>query len=301
MQKFTGIEAGGTKFICAIGDSAGKIIERARIPTTTAQETITNVIDWLKAVSRKNPFEAIGVASFGPIEIDTNSPLYGHILATHKPGGWGKFDIVGELKKAFNMPVAFDTDVNGAALGEYRWGSGKGLQHITYWTVGTGIGAGIILAGKIMQGVTHPETGHAFIPHNKERDSFPGMCQHHSDCLEGLASGPAMMKRWNVASAIDLPTGHEAWDIEAEYISYAMANCIMTFTPQKIILGGGVMQHEELYPKIRKKTLELLADYIQYEGLPENLDDFIVAPGLGNDSGVLGAIALAEQTSKDAG
>ncbi len=301
MQTFAGIESGGTKFICAIGDSNGKIIERIRIPTVTVKETMSNIINWLKEQHKKFPFTAIGVASFGPIEIDPNSPLYGHILATHKPGGWGKYDIVGELKNTFNMPVGFDTDVNGAALGEFRWGSGKGLQNIVYWTIGTGIGAGIILSGKIMQGITHPETGHNFIPHDKNKDPFAGVCPHHGDCFEGLASGPAMMARWNLTSAVELPADHQGWDLEADYIAYAMANCIMTFTPQKIILGGGVMQHKELFPKIRKRTIELLANYIKYEGLPKNLDDFIVPPGLGNDSGVLGSIALAEQALKDAG
>ena len=145
-----------------------------------------------------------------------------------------------------------------------------------------------------MAGVTHPEAGHAYIPHNKERDPFAGVCPFHGDCFEGLASGPAMMKRWNVASAIDIPAGHKAWDLEAEYIAYAMANCIMTFTPQRIILGGGVMKHEELYPKIRAKTLEFLNEYMQYQSFPKNLDSFIVPPGLGGNSGVSGAMALAE-------
>ena len=290
---FAGIEAGGTKFVCAVGNSSGEVLERESFPTTSPKETMECVNDFLARMHAKYQLSAIGIASFGPIDPDPASTRYGQITTTPKPG-WGHFDIVGHVQKRFNLPIGFDTDVNGAALGESRWGSGQGLDSLVYWTVGTGIGAGGLLAGKMMHGLIHPEMGHTFVNHDKIKDPFPGVCPFHKDCLEGLASGPAMNARWKVKSATDLPADHRAWDLEAEYLGYAMANCIATLSPKKIIIGGGVMFRAELYGKIRKKTQELLNGYIQHRMILEDIEHYIVAPGLGNNAGVCGAFALAE-------
>lgn len=294
MKLFGGIEAGGTKFVCGIGNAKGEVLERVRIPTTVPEETLPKVVEFLQEMHQQTPLAAIGISSFGPVDLDKNSPHYGHITTAPKPG-WGHFDFVGTIKKSFDLPVGFDTDVNGAAIGEYRWGSGQGVDSLVYWTVGTGIGAGGRLSGKMMHGLIHPEMGHIFIPHDKIKDPFEGVCPFHKDCLEGLATGPAMMQRWGVESAADLPDSHEAWELEAEYLGYAMANCILSVSPQKIILGGGVMQKAGLIEKVRAKTLDFLHGYVKHQKILEDIDNYIVAPGLGNDAGVLGAIALAEQ------
>jgi fructokinase len=290
---YAGIEAGGTKFICGVGNSSGEVLERLKIPTTSPKETMGLVIEFLAKMDAKYKLSAIGIASFGPIDPDPASPTYGTITTTSKPG-WGYFNIVGPLKENFHLPIGFDTDVNGAALGESRWGNGKGVDYLVYWTVGTGIGAGGIIAGKMMHGLIHPEMGHTFVNHDFAEDPFEGVCPFHKDCLEGLASGLAMKARWKVKSATDLPADHRAWDLEAKYLGYAMANCIETLSPKKIIIGGGVMFHKELYEKIRKKTRELLNGYIKHRLILEEIEDYIVAPGLGSDAGVCGAIALAE-------
>lgn len=294
---FAGIEAGGTKFICAIGNSSGEVIERERFSTTIPQETMKHVIDFIQKMSSKYPIEAIGIASFGPIDPDPKSPHFGQITTTPKPG-WGHFNIVKHIKEHFDLPIGFDTDVNGAALGEARWGNGRGVDYLVYWTVGTGIGAGGICAGQMMHGLIHPEMGHTFIPHDRVKDPFPGVCPFHKDCLEGLASGPSINQRWGVASAVDLPDQHPAWDLEAEYLSYAMANCIETLSPKKIIIGGGVMQKAHLYPKIHQKTKQLLKGYIKHPLILDDMANYIVPPGLGNNAGVCGALALAEVALK---
>ena len=298
MALFGGIEAGGTKFICAIGDENGDIKDKVRFETQTPQITIPKVVEYLKQAHQKTPLSAIGISSFGPVDLDKESPTYGYITTAPKPG-WGHSDFVGPIKAEFDIPIGFDTDVNGAAIGEHTWGNGQGLDSFVYWTVGTGIGAGGMLSGKMMHGLMHPEIGHMFIPHDKARDPFAGACPFHGDCLEGLASGPAMMARWNVASAVDLPDGHEAWDLEAEYLGYAMANCILAVSPKRIILGGGVMQKEGLIEQIRIKTQKLLNNYVKHDRILEHMDDYIVLPGLGGEAGVLGAIALAKQAQEE--
>lgn len=292
-QIFAGIEAGGTKFVCAVGNSSGEILERENFPTTTPKETMNRVFEFLTMMDEKYKLSAIGIACFGPIDPDPRSPHFGYITTTPK-AGWTHFNIVGSVRERFNLPIGFDTDVNGAALGEARWGNGIGVDTLVYWTVGTGIGAGGIVSGRMMHGLIHPEMGHTFVNHDRAKDPFPGVCPFHKDCLEGLASGPAMCARWKVKSATDLPSNHPGWDLEAEYLSYAMANCIEMLSPQKIIIGGGVMHHKELYGKIRKHTQLLLNGYIQHRQILEEIENYIVAPGLGNNAGVCGAMALAE-------
>lgn len=297
MQLFAGIEAGGTKFVCAIGDALGNIREKITIPTTMPEETMALVIQYLQTINAKTPLSAIGIATFGPIDLDKKSPYYGYITTPPKPG-WGYYNILGTIQKIFPLPIGFDTDVNGAALGEYRWGAAQGLDTFLYVTIGTGIGAGGIVSGELMHGLIHPEMGHIFIPHDLQQDNFTGVCPFHGDCLEGLATGPSLQKRWGVKSAMDLPAGHPAWDLEAKYLGYAFANYILILSPQKIIVGGGVMKHKELYPKIRAQVKFLLNDYIKHEKILTNIDNYIVEPGLKENSGICGAMALAEKALK---
>jgi fructokinase len=295
MQLFGGIEAGGSKFVCAVGNATGKIDKKIVIPTSTPDETIPQVIKFFQATNLNKPLSAIGIATFGPVDLDVRSPHYGYVTTPPKPG-WKHFNFVGALREAFpNLPIGFDTDVNGAAIGEYRWGAAKGLDTFLYVTVGTGIGAGEMVSGKLVHGLLHPEMGHMFVPHERHQDDFDGVCPFHGDCLEGLASGPAMQKRWNVKTPSDLPIDHPAWDLEAHYLAYAFANCVLIVSPQKIILGGGVTKRKEIFPKIRDKVQKFLNGYIKHEKILTNIDTFIVEPGLGEQSGICGAIALAEQ------
>jgi fructokinase len=296
---FGGIEAGGTKFICAVGDNSGEIIAKARFPTLMPDETMAEVVNFFKEQQKKYDLAAIGIASFGPLVLDRASPSYGYVYAEQKMG-WGSVNMVGIIKDAFGLPVGFDTDVNGAVLAEHRLGAGKGFDTIAYWTVGTGIGAGIVCAGNVMHGLIHPEMGHVFVPQDKIKDPFEGVCSYHKNCLEGLASGPALQERWKVKSAMDLPKGHQAWDLEAEYLGGAMANCILNVSPQRIILGGGVMQHEPLYPMVRTKTVELLNGFIKHPAILENIDEYIVPPALEGNAGALGALILAEIAYEEA-
>ncbi|MCP3943130.1 MAG: ROK family protein [Desulfobacteraceae bacterium] len=298
MDIFAGIEAGGTKFVCAVGDATGKVHEQITIPTTTPEETMARVIEFYDNINKKKKLSAFGVGSFGPVDPNPNSPTYGYITSTPKPG-WTDFDILGTIKKAFNLPTGFDTDVNGAALGEYKWGAAKGLDTFLYVTVGTGIGAGGMAGGKMLHGLIHPEMGHIFIPHDKEKDPFPGVCPYHGDCLEGLATGPSIIKRWGVKSALDLPADHQAWDLEASYLAYMVANYICCLSPQKIIIGGGVMKQKSLLGKIHPRVQKLLNGYINNKAITENIESFLVSPGLDQNAGICGAIALAEKAYQD--
>ncbi|MEG0137161.1 MAG: ROK family protein [Cetobacterium sp.] len=280
-----GIEAGGTKFICGVGNDKGDILERVSFPTETPEKTMINVVNFFKHKGIK----AIGIGSFGPIDPDPKSPTYGYITSTPKPG-WGNYDLVGELKKHFDIPMVFDTDVNGAALGEATWGEGKGLKNCLYLTIGTGIGGGALVEGNLVHGMLHPEMGHILVRRHPN-DDFKGCCPYHEDCFEGMASGPSIEKRWGV-KAFTLPTNHEAWELEAFYIAQALVNFILTLSPEKIILGGGVMKQQHLFPLIRKEVVKLLNGYVQTKEICKNIDEYIVYPGLGDNAGLLGALAL---------
>jgi fructokinase len=290
---FGGIEGGGTKFVCAVGASPDDIQREARFPTTTPVETLDKVIDFFKQAEQDfGKLSALGFASFGPIDPNPASPTYGFILQTPKPN-WSNANVLGMLKSAFDIPMAFDLDVNGAALGEGLWGAAQGLDTFIYLTVGTGIGGGVMANGKLLHGLLCPEMGHILLPHNRERDPFEGACPFHKDCFEGLASGPAMEKRWG-QKAETLPPDHPAWELEAHYISLALANYIYTLSPQRIVIGGGVGGQERLLPLIRKNVQELLNGYVQAAAITKNIDEYIVPPALGGQSGMLGAIALAK-------
>lgn len=294
MDLFAGIEAGGTKIRCAIGDSHGKIIDQIRFETKPPAESIPEIIGYLRHIQSQYPFKAIGIGTFGPLCLDKNAPKYGHLYKSPKLD-WVDFNFVGALKDAFQMPTGFDTDVNAAVIAEWLWGAGRGYDHVTYLTIGTGIGGGAIINGTICHGAMHPEMGHIFVPHDTEKDPFKGVCPYHQHCLEGLASGPALKERWQVNSALDLPPEHEAWDLEANYLGYALANYIFSFSPECIILGGGVMKQTHLFPKIRKKVNDLLQGFVHHHLEGHTIDDIIVPPELGQDAGLCGAIALAVQ------
>jgi fructokinase len=279
MPWFGGIEAGGSKFVCAVG-SCPEDAEFAEFPTTTPEETIQRVVGFFRA---REPVAAMGIASFGPIDPNPKSPTYGYITSTPKRD-WRNFDFAGAVRRALGVTVAFDTDVNAAALAESRWGAARGLHSFLYVTVGTGLGGGALIDGRLLHGRLHPEMGHIFVPHDRARDPFPGNCPYHGDCLEGLAAGPAIEERWGLPGHL-LPNGHAAWDLEAEYLALGIVSWTCTLSLQRIVLGGGIMQREELLPKVRVRVTDLIKSYVQ---APE-----IVPPELGRRAGVLGAIALA--------
>jgi len=292
-----GVEAGGTKFICAVGGQDGAVLAETRFPTTTVDETLSRAVEFFKEQDRAlGRLDAIGVASFGPVDLRPDSDRYGFILSTPKPG-WSDTDIVGAFRQAFDVPVGFDTDVNGAALGEWRWGAARGLGTFIYLTIGTGIGGGGLVNGELMHGLLHPEMGHIPLPHDREQDPFDGICPFHGDCFEGLASGPALEARWG-RKPEQLPPDHPAWELEANYVALALRTCICTLSPERIVLGGGVMGHPRLLPRVRERTQAALNGYIRSPQILERIEAYIVPPTLADRSGVLGAFVLAEQALK---
>lgn len=291
------VEAGGTKFVCLVGSGPDDIRAEARFPTTTPAETLGRTFAFFREQrARHGAIAAVGIGSFGPVDLDPGSSSYGRITSTPKPG-WADTDIVGAARAALNVPIGFDTDVNAAAMGEWRWGAAQGLDTIVYLTVGTGIGGGGLIGGRPMHGLVHPEMGHTWVPHDRAADPFAGCCPFHGDCLEGLASGPAMRARWAMA-AEDLPPGHPAWRLEAHYLAYAVANFVCTLSPQRVILGGGVMTSPHVLALVREAVVSLLNGYVQVPEVLDRIDDYIVAPGLGARSGVLGGLVLAEQRAR---
>ena len=293
---YGGIEAGGTRFVCAVGTNPDNIRAKIEFPTTTPQETLARCIEFFRQHHAKTRLSAMGISSFGPVDVNPSSPTYGYITTTPKPG-WAHIDFAGTFKNALSIPVAFDTDVNGAALGEYTWGTAKGLQNFIYLTIGTGIGGGGMMNGRLMHGLMHPEMGHVRIPHDTDVDSFTGCCPFHGDCLEGLASGKAMKLRWG-KSPETLPDEHPAWKLEAGYLSCGLVNLICALSPEKVIMGGGVMRQARLLPSVQEQVRNLLHGYLPMPEITERIEGYIVAPGLGSQSGVLGAIALAQQLKK---
>jgi fructokinase len=287
-----GIEAGGTKCECVIGSGPDDIRAKVRIPTADPQTTIGELLRFITEYQNSNEcLSALGIASFGPLDLAPDSPMYGTIASTTKPG-WSNTPILTTFQEALNIPVTIDTDVNVAAFGEYIWGAAKGLEYFIYLTVGTGIGGGGMINGKLMHGLTHPEMGHVRVPQDKRIDPFDGVCPFHGNCLEGLASGPALEKRWGRKSET-LEDDHPAWQLEARYLGYGLVNYICTLSPQKIILGGGVMQKRHLYPRLRSEVAALLNGYITSDILVDRLDDYICPPTLGTMAGLSGAMALA--------
>ncbi|MEM9979969.1 MAG: ROK family protein [Cyanobacteria bacterium P01_D01_bin.2] len=294
MALLGGIEAGGTKFVCAVGTGPDDLRAEIRIPTTTPEETIAQVIDFFRQqMAQMGDLAAIGIGAFGPVDVCVNSPKFGWFLNTPKPA-WQQIDFAGTITRELAVPVGFDTDVNAAALGEYRWGHGTGLGTFIYLTIGTGIGGGVVVGGQPIHGLLHPEMGHILIPHDLSVDPFVGSCPFHRDCLEGLASGFAMEKRWQ-QRAESLPADHPAWPLEAHYLATGLINFIFTLSPERIILGGGVMAQPRLLPLIRSRVRERLGAYLEVPKIMTDIDNYIVPPKLGNKAGIMGAFVLAQQ------
>jgi fructokinase len=262
-----------------------------RFPTTTPEETLGKAAAYFQAQQEKHgPLTAIGIAAFGPLDPNPESATFGHITTTPKPY-WANADVVGAMKQVIDAPVGFDTDVNGAALAEHRWGAAQDVDNLIYLTIGTGIGGGVLVNGRLVHGLIHPELGHISLPHDWQRDPYQGRCPYHGDCLEGMAAGPAIGERWQLP-AYELPADHPAWALEAHYLALALRTFICTLSPQRIVLGGGVMEQPQLFPLVRQKTVEYLNGYVQSPAILEEIDGYIVPPGLGNRAGVLGALAL---------
>lgn len=288
MAVFGAIEAGGTKFVCAVGAASGELLAEARIATTTPAETLGRCVEFFAAQPK---LAALGVGCFGPIELRRGAAKYGHITSTPKPG-WQNADVVGPLERALGAPVAFDTDVNAAALGEARWGAARGLTSAIYLTIGTGIGGGALCEGQLLHGLLHPEMGHLLVPREPDDASFDGGCPYHgARCWEGVASGPALERRWG-QRAETLPAEHPAWDLEARYIASALTTLVLVQSPERLILGGGVMQAAPLLPLVRGYLQRSLNGYVQADALTRSIERYVVSPGLGARSGVLGALAL---------
>lgn len=296
MPLYGGVEAGGTKFVCAVGTGPDDLRAEARFATTTPEETIGRAVAFFR--EQESTLTAVGIASFGPIDPDRRSPTYGHITTTPKTG-WAHTDFAGAVGRALGVPVRFDTDVNTAALGEHRWGAARGLDTFIYLTVGTGLGGGGMVNGALIHGMMHPEMGHIRVPHDWGVDPYPGFCSYHGDCLEGLAAGPAIAARWGLRGE-DLPPEHPAWKLEAHYLALGLVNFICTLSPQRIIMGGGVMESAFLFPMVRREVQALLNGYVGTTQILRGIDGYIVPPELGPRAGVLGAIALAERAAGNA-
>ncbi len=292
---YGGVEAGGTKFVCIVGSPTKQVVNETRIPTTDPEETLRRVVDFFALYLEQGVLAAVGVGSFGPLDLNPLSPSYGWITTTPKPG-WTQLNLQPRLARELGIPVVVDTDVNAAAFGEYYWPEANhGLDPLVYVTVGTGIGMGGVVNGKPLHGMIHPEGGHIPVPHNWDKDPFPGVCPYHGDCLEGLAAGPAMAERWGMP-AEELPADHPGWELEAEYLAFALCNVVYALSPQRIVLGGGVSQHPGLVQKVRQKVLRQINGYLHSPRLLESIDTYIMLPTLDHRAGVLGAMALGMST-----
>lgn len=291
MVLYGAIEAGGTKFVCAVGTSPEDLHAQVRIATTNPHETLERCLEFFRTQPKLG---GLGIGCFGPLELRRNARDYGHVTATPKPG-WSNADIVGPFARALGVPVGFDTDVNAAVLGEARWGAARDLDTAVYLTIGTGIGGGALVGGKLAHGLVHPEMGHLLLPREPDDLAFAGACPFHgARCWEGLAAGPALERRWG-QRAESLPADHPAWDLEARYIASALTSLILVISPERVILGGGVMQTTALFPLVRRYLTRSLAGYVQAPALTEGIDQYIVPPLLGGNSGIAGALALAER------
>jgi fructokinase len=276
--------------VCGVGTGPDDL-QLTTVPTTSPQATVDQIIAFFRDQAGRE-LSAVGVGAFGPVDLHPESPTFGFITSTPKVG-WQQYDLAWTLYRALQVPIGFDTDVNAAAAGEARWGAGRGLPNFLYLTVGTGIGGGALVNGEVIHGLLHPEMGHIRIPHDLGADPFPGSCPYHKDCLEGLASGPAMQARWG-KRAQELPADHPAWALEAHYLALGLATWVCTVSPERILLGGGVMQQASLFPMIRQELLRLLNGYIDAKPLLKEIDSYVAPPELGSRAGVLGAMVLAE-------
>lgn len=287
-ELYGGVETGGTWCVCALGAGPDQIAAEQTFRTGAPAETLERIVAFFASQPRPR---AVGIGAFGPVDLDPDSPTWGHVTTTPKPG-WAHTAVATVIRDRLNVPVHFDTDVNAAALGEHRWGAGRGLESLCYLTVGTGIGAGIIVGGRPLHGLIHPEPGHLRIPHDSERDPFAGTCPVHGDCWEGLAAGGAIGRRWGCDPA-ELDDDHPAWALEAEYVALGILSIVTVVSPHRVVAGGGVMERPGLLPAVRGRLRELVGGYLDTPLLGDAIDDYVVAPELGDRAGVLGAIALA--------
>lgn len=287
-----GLEAGGTKMVCAIGTEQGEIIKKVSIPTETPEITMPKLIDFFSS----EKIEALGVGCFGPIDLDRKSETYGYITSTPKLA-WANYNIVGAFQDALHVPVGFDTDVNVACLGEVTWGASKDCDVALYITIGTGVGVGVYVNGKPLHGLVHPEAGHILLE-KRQDDTYKGRCPFHPNCIESLAAGPAIEERWG-KKAYELADKKEVWELEAEYIAQAITNYIMTLSPNKIVLWGGVMHQEQLFPLIREKVQKKLNGYVHHNSIIKDIDQYIVPPALGDEPGIKGALYLGYLEAKE--
>lgn len=278
------LEAGGTKMVCAVGNEKGEILEQISLPTQKPEATVPKLTQFFQGKG----IEALGIGCFGPIDLNRESAAYGYITTTPKEG-WQYFNIVGALKDALHVPIGFDTDVNASVLGEYTWGIGRGLHSCLYVTIGTGVGVGVIVDGKLLHGMLHPEGGHILL-HPMSGDRYQGKCPFHKNCFEGLASGTALEDRWGKAAA-QLSDREVVWQLEAEYIAQALVDYVCMLSPQRIILGGGVMHQTQLLPMVREKFAKRMNGYLKTREL-EDLDSYIVLQSLDDKQGIMGALKL---------
>lgn len=286
---YGGVETGGTWVVCALGTGPDDIAAQETFATGEPGPTLDRIAAFFERGPRP---AAIGVGSFGPVDLDPASPTWGHVTSTPKPG-WAHTPVASVLRDRLGVPVHFDTDVTTAAIAEHRWGAATGVSNVCYLTIGTGIGAGLLVDGRPVHGLVHPEVGHLRIPHDRERDPFAGTCPNHGDCWEGLAAGPAIAARWETDPR-ELPDGHPAWTLEAEYVSLGVFAIVAVASPQRIVAGGGVLERPGLLAEVRARLVALNAGYLQTPLIGDEIDRYLVAPALGDRAGVLGAIALAE-------
>ena len=286
MLHFGALEAGGTKMVCAVGNAQGQILERISLPTRDPENTMPEIL----AFFREKQVSAVGVGCFGPVDLDRNSPTYGNITSAPKLQ-WRNFPMLRRFREALGVPVGFDTDVNAAALGEAVWGCTKSVKNSIYITVGTGVGVGVIIGGKPYHGMIHPEGGHIFVHRRPDDPMAKGICPYHGNCLEGLASGPAIERRWGRKGA-ELSDCLAVWELEAFYIGQAICTYICTLSPERIVVGGGVMHQEQMLPMIRQEVRRQMHGYIQGKGM-DKLEEYIVPVSLGDNQGVMGGVKLA--------
>jgi fructokinase len=291
-QLYGGVETGGTWCVCAVGSGPDGLVAEEQFRTARPQETLARIVAFFRAAP--GPLNAVGIGSFGPVDLDPDSETWGQVTTTPKPG-WQHVSVAPVIARALGVPVAFDNDVNAAALGEYRWGAGRDSGSLCYLTVGTGIGGGLLTDGRPWHGLVHPEVGHIRIPRRHEGDdeSFAGVCPVHGDCWEGLASGPAMAARWGTDPR-ELGEDHPAWALEAEYLALGILSLVLIASPERMIVGGGVMEHPPLRRMISARLSEMVGGYLETPLLGPDIDSYLVAPELGDRAGVLGAIALAQ-------
>lgn len=287
---YAGIDAGGTEFKCLVARGPEQVLSHTKVPVTYPGATLDACRDFfLGAQAEHGPFAALGIASFGPVDLRRDSPTYGYITSTPKPN-WTDTDLAGYFQRALELPIRFDTDVNGALLAERRWGAAQGMNNAIYVTVGTGIGAGVMVDGRLVHGAMHPEAGHMLVPRHPS-DPFSGACPYHGACLEGLAAGPALQQRWQ-QSPQSMPDHHPAWELQAHYLAIMCVNLALVYSPQRIVLGGGVMERKTLLPMVRRAYLAKINGYLGDQHA--EMESFITGPGLGSMAGALGAIALAQ-------